>query len=447
MMKKLTKNSCLLLLGWLFMAAVICPSCSPSKSQNWTPSFVSDGTSPFECKLFDKAFVHLFSPEENRNVYVSSVYTDADSLVSGEKNPFYNRNNFLWAFIDIHVMRDSIRQQAMSQIISDGHSSVLMSENFGGRIATNHQSFDFQAYCSQVNSDGKAKVSKIRDELSGKDYSFPSAFCACHFKSCDFRMDFPSSYSNGRMQQQVLATIDGEPIAIQYVDHVTGRSVLICSTPLLFTNYGLTYGNNAELIFNILKRVDWKFPIVRLYSSKVPNIGSYDSGVAPQKQSKQSKSDHDNLNADSPLVQNLFFWLGTALFVLFLLFVARRRQRIIPIMEAPGNRTLDFIRQISRIYEWEENYSGLLQKKSVFFYDTIKNRLHINLDDADRVEENAAFVSAASGYEVKKMRSLLIILNRVLRGKRELDKEEAFALIDQIDDVLNGIVGLWKKQG
>ena len=101
-------------------------------------------------------------------------------------------------------------------------------------------------------------------------------------------MDFPSSYSNGRMQQQVLATIDGEPIAIQYVDRVTGRSVLICSTPLLFTNYGLTYGNNAELIFNILKRVDLEVSLSVSIRPRHPiSVLMIAGGSAKAKQTKQ----------------------------------------------------------------------------------------------------------------------------------------------------------------
>jgi hypothetical protein len=77
-----------------------------------------------------------------------------------------------------------------------------------------------------------------------------------------------------------------------------------------------------------------------------------------------------------------FFLIGM---IVFILFNAKRKQRIVPIIKPLENTTVDFTKTIGNLYFQEGNHGNLIDKKIIFFLEKIRTVYLIDttkLDDA-----------------------------------------------------------------
>jgi len=77
--------------------------------------------------------------------------------------------------------------------------------------------------------------------------------------------------------------------------------------------------------------------------------------------------------------------LGIWGLVLFIIFNARRRQRIVPIIDPVRNTTIDFAKTIGNLYYQEGEHHTIIEKKIIYFLEHIRTEYLIDtalLDDA-----------------------------------------------------------------
>lgn len=70
--------------------------------------------------------------------------------------------------------------------------------------------------------------------------------------------------------------------------------------------------------------------------------------------------------------------------LLFMIFNAKRKQRIVPILAPLPNTSVDFTKTIANLYYQERDYQNIINKKIVFFLEKIRNEYLIEtavLDD------------------------------------------------------------------
>ena len=68
------------------------------------------------------------------------------------------------------------------------------------------------------------------------------------------------------------------------------------------------------------------------------------------------------------------FWLLLLLFLIIYLFDSKRRQRMVPVMVAPRNSSLDFVRTIGQLYYQRRDNHNLAMKMVVHFQDQVRSR-------------------------------------------------------------------------
>ena len=109
--------------------------------------------------------------------------------------------------------------------------------------------------------------------------------------------------------------------------------VILVSTPLIFTNYGMLDGKNATYIFRLLSQMG-KLPIVRTegYMKETAQV---------------QQSPFRYLLAHQPLRWALYLTMITI--ILFMIFTAKRRQRVIPVIHEPANKSLEFTELIGTL--------------------------------------------------------------------------------------------------
>ena len=145
-----------------------------------------------------------------------------------------------------------------------------------------------------------------------------------------------------------------------------GGNLFLHTNPLVFTNYFLTNAekvNYAEGVFSHLhgRRLIWD------EYSKIRSAG--DEGF------------------NGPLYFILqqpalkyAWWMLLATVVLYVFFAAKRRQRIIPVLEVKSNTSLEFVNLISRLHYENGNHVDMARKKMKYFLYFVRSKYGIHAE-------------------------------------------------------------------
>lgn len=175
--------------------------------------------------------------------------------------------------------------------------------------------------------------------------------------------------------------------------------VLLCTAPILLTNYAMLNDEtrrHATRLLGLLK----DRPVIRTEALLTPKAS-------------QQESPFYLLLERPPLRWALNLTLLTVL--LFVVFTARRRQRVIPVVTAPENHNMDFVRLIGTLYYQQNSNRDLLRMKVTYAAEEIRRRTGTDPD------ENEAFM------EVRK----------VAERQEGLTEEELKYWIDQLNEIIN----------
>ena len=108
--------------------------------------------------------------------------------------------------------------------------------------------------------------------------------------------------------------------------------------------------------------------------------------------------------------------------LLFMLFEAKRKQRIIPIITPLSNTTLEFVATIGNLYYQRSDHKNLADKKIQYFFDQIRSHYYLNANCRD--EHFISSLSGKSANTIESVRSLINLIDRLLMtthvGKEEL---------------------------
>jgi hypothetical protein len=146
-----------------------------------------------------------------------------------------------------------------------------------------------------------------------------------------------------------------------------GNLYLHCN-PLLFTNYFLTDEKKIEYVSAVFSHLKGKDIIWDEYS-KVQLSGS-------------QQNPHD-----SPLYYILqqpslkyAWWLLLITIMLYVLFAAKRKQRVIPVLESKSNTSLEYVNLISTLHYQNANHLDMARKKMKYFLFFVRSRYGISTD-------------------------------------------------------------------
>lgn len=109
------------------------------------------------------------------------------------------------------------------------------------------------------------------------------------------------------------------------------------------------------------------------------------------------------------------WYLMLGLVLLFVLFRAKRKQRIIPIRAANTNTSLEFIQTIGRLYHQQQDHKNLTEKMMYLFKDFVRRRYGIRLKDRD--EKTMKNLMIKSEISEKQVEEIFTRYSRMTRGE------------------------------
>ena len=201
-----------------------------------------------------------------------------------------------------------------------------------------------------------------------------------------------------------------------------GKGELFVSCdPLLMTNYGILDTQINGLIFRMMSQFRG-LPIIRTEAYGPETEYETDTPLRFWLQNE-------------PLRWAIYLTLGGLL--LFCMFYARRRQRVIPVVEEPANRSLEFVKLIGTLYHQKHINRDLLQKKYSYFGETLRRMTMIDVEDVESRKENIAQIAIRTGMPEAEVRMILDRVDRYLQGDDELKDAALRKAIDGMDIIIN----------
>ncbi len=213
------------------------------------------------------------------------------------------------------------------------------------------------------------------------------------------------------------------PTGVSALRRPVGKGeIILISTPLLFTNYGVLDKNNAAYVFRLLSPAKG----LPLYRTEAYNESEY-----------EQRSPFRYFLSQPPLRWGLY--LTMIALVLFMVFTARRRQRPIPVIRQPENKTLEFTELIGTLYFQRKNHADLVRKKFTYFAEALRRNIQVDVEE--EADERTLYrkVAGKTGMEEEKIARLFDGLRPVLKGERNVTEQEMKDYIDGMNEILSRI--------
>jgi hypothetical protein len=204
--------------------------------------------------------------------------------------------------------------------------------------------------------------------------------------------------------------------------------IVIATNTLLFTNYGVLHPDISAYVGRVMDLVDDK-PVVRFNDSATPKWEKADSS---------SPSPLSFLLKNKPTRWALI--VALVAIGLFFVFRARRRQRVIPVMSLPENKSVEFAKVLGTIYYRRGNHRDLLNKKYRYFAYELRRRLFVDVTDSNADVHTVAALASVTGMSASDLQMQLNVLRKaLLPDDKQLDKEQMRQYIRFMNKVIKHV--------
>jgi hypothetical protein len=209
----------------------------------------------------------------------------------------------------------------------------------------------------------------------------------------------------------------GQPVMVR-IQKGKGNLFLSC-TPMVFTNIHLLSKENNEFASGMLSYLSTN----QLLRTQYYHLGRMESQTPLR-----------YILTNEPL--RWAYYISILSLLLFIVFEAKRRQRIIPIVKPLSNTTLEFVSTIGNLYYQKGDHKNIAEKKINYFLDQLRKQYYLNT--SHRNLEFIELLALKSGHPKNKVNSLIQTINTIL---------ESVQISPQDLEVLNKrIEQFWKKK-
>lgn len=264
--------------------------------------------------------------------------------------------------------------------------------------------------------DSVPKVKRLAYTLStaGYDYKHDSLYVG-DFTRFDTIVD-----KKERIERIDTFAIKKVPTAVS-VPYGKGE-VIFVSSPLLFTNYGMLEGNTFVYIFRLMS-----------YLADLP-VYRTEAYVKTDAMLVAEQSPFREFIKRPPLRWALYLALLGV--VLFMIFTARRRQRVIPIISKPANRSLEFIQLIGTLYYQRKDHVDLVRKKFKLFAEELRKTAGVDISDVNTDDREYLLLAEKTGMNCDRLKKVIRQIRLVLHSEGNISVEEMRSLIDAMDTIV-----------
>jgi len=365
-----------------------------TKTVDWSLSFNEQSKAPYGTEIFYKELPNLFKKQQINTVF----YTPESYL---EKKEAINNSPLKGNFLIVNNQNYS-RKNATDALLNFAKhgNTVFISSHFFNEKFKNALKFNI----STNNNKSDSLSHFYLTHNNKKQYILDKSKTYTYFTSID------------TIRSKILGYAKQNNKHPNFTETPFGKGkIYIHLAPKAFTNY------------HILKDDNYKY-VEQLISKLSNNDIHFDSYSKIRRHNVEKES---NLNWF--LSQKSFKWAWyTALFfaVLFVVFNAKRRQRIIKIIKPTQNTTIAFVKTVSSLYFDTKNHKNLIDKKIVYFLEKTRTDYNISTNKLD--QDFITKLILKSGKD-KTITTTLINYINTLKAKQTLVEQHLLTLNKHIE--------------
>ncbi len=388
----------LLLIGGVIYIDAVRP-----KPVDWTKSYILTDKIPFGLYIFDKE-----SPEVLKNNSIEklreTVYEHFEPLYSYDSlvNDYKVKGTIMHINNDYLLDEESTKE--LFYFVGHGNNAFISVENLP-KIYTDslHIETDTQFDISQ-----KVLCSLANSNFGNHSYDLSKGAGNYYFSKIDTLKTTILGY------QQLDKKKEANFIKVAYLNGY----FYIHLQPTAFSNYQILKDDHKEYLENVL--------------SYMPK-GTLFWMVKGQNGMLESDSPYRYILSQPALKWAWYlFLMGMAFFIIF---NAKRRQRIIPIIKPLTNTTVDFTKTIGNLYFQEGSHQNLIDKKIIYFLERIRNEYLI--DTAVLDENFIKKLQAKTGKDTKDIEHLVYLINYQRKSYNQSIESDLIEINNAIEKIIN----------
>ena len=383
----------LMIFGFVVLVILITEITRPTPI-DWRPSYTAADKIPFgSYVLFEEL------PEFYENTEIETVEQDPYVFLSEKPSEV----NTAYIFINHYLEYDDLQIERLKDYVAEGNSVFTSARNFGFVF---QDSLGFKAdivYSIEVRP---SLLPMFFNERSDEDSLY--VYDKVVEKSVFNKIDTLSTSALGYFRDE---TDPMNRLNFIRIDHGDG-AFYIHTLPEAFSNYYMLK-DEEEYAAKLLSFIDAdKFYWDEYLKSGKKVITSPMRYVLNQK------------------ALTWAYYVLVISLILFVIFKAKREQRIIKVVEPLSNTSVEFSRTIGQMYFQHKDYGNIIAKKINYFMEIVRTRYFMNT-----AELNAEFIeklALKSGNNVNKTEKLINLINH-LKAKAMHTEADLIELNKQIE--------------
>ena len=386
----------IILLLLLFVGAIAIEFSKP-KPINWSRTYNEKHKIPYGTFVLYNELENLFPNNKIENITVTP-YEYFDNLYDWEDSTYLTTGTYI--YIDEYAKIDDVSAQELIDFASFGNTLFLSTTYLPKKIADSL----FIETKNDYSFKGKASFSLANPSFKNDSITIEKGLSNIYFSKLD-------STTTTVLGYQTFDSIS----RINFVKINYGMgNIYLHLQPIVFTNYTLLKKDNKKYASAIL--------------SYLP-----DDTIFFDSQNKKR-----NELASTPLRYILSqpalkwaWYLALLSLLVFIVFNAKRKQRIVKVIKPIQNTTVAFTKTIGNLYYETKDHNTIIDKKITFFLEHIR-RSYV-LDTAILDEKFVKTLALKSGQDLGILKKLINLIVH-LKAKQLCNEDDLLRLNKLIED-------------
>lgn len=128
------------------------------------------------------------------------------------------------------------------------------------------------------------------------------------------------------------------------------------------------------------------------------------------------------------------WWIFLGGLILFIFFNAKRKQRVVPILDPLKNTSVDFVKSIGNLYLQEGDFHDMMNKKSQYFLNKV--RLDLLIDTQNLNEDFAKKLHLKTGKTMEMINEAVVLIKKAQDPYASVMKEDLARLNSLLDEII-----------
>ena len=389
-------------LGILFLLFVVIAAIELSKPKpiNWTPTYNENHKIPYGTYVIRQELSKMFPNDSIQNIR-TTPYEYFDAFYNWEDSTYTTSGTYMLikGFADM----DDVSAQELLDFASYGNDVFISSNYPPNKILDSlfievKYDFDFKGNAEFILGNNKFEKDSISIEKGFSNY---------YFSALDSLNTTVLGYQNFDSIQR-----------INYVKVTHGDgNFFIHLQPTVFTNYQLLKKNNKKYGAAVLSYL--KDDTIHFDSQN--KLGA-DLGHSPLR-----------FILREPALRWAWY-IALISLLLFMIFNAKRKQRVVKVIKPLENTTIAFTKTIGNLYYETQDHDTIIEKKITYFLEYLRRVFYLDTQILD--DKFIKNLSLKSGKDLKEVKRLITIILH-LKAKRNCSEHDLLRLNNAIEDFYN----------